>query len=108
MQRTLYQFHEFTGLLANNNKRCVFFGGVEEEVTLAICNSLQFTKGALPMKYLGMPLVATKLKKVDCDEFIKKICDRIQAWTSKFLSYAGRVQLIQSVLTGIVDRKSVV
>ena len=53
------------------------------------------------MKYLGVPLITTKLKKVDCDELLRKISARITSWNSRFLSYAGRIQLIHSVLYGI-------
>ena len=57
--------------------------------------------GNLPMKYLGVPLITTKLKRGDCEELIRKISGRITSWNSKFLSYAGRIQLINSVLYGI-------
>ena len=57
--------------------------------------------GKLPVRYLGVPLISTKLTKRDCAELTKKISNRIQSWNSKFLSYAGRAQLIQTVLYGI-------
>ena len=101
MQNTLTEFHAFTGLLANTTKSCIFIAGVEESVAATICQSLRFTRGSLPLKYLGVPLISTRLKKEDCDGLICRISQRIQSWTSKFLSYAGRVQLIQSVLVGI-------
>ena len=34
----------------------------------------------------------------DCDPLVDKIIARIKSWTSKFLSYVGRLQLIQSIL----------
>ena len=53
------------------------------------------------MRYLGVPLISSKLTKGNCADLIKKIGARILSWNSKFLSYAGRVQLIQTVLYGI-------
>ena len=101
MKNTLAQFHAFTGLQANNSKSCIFIAGVEENVANSICHSLNFTRGSLPLKYLGVPLISTRLKKEDCDDLICRISRRVQSWISKFLSFAGRTQLIQSVLTGI-------
>ena len=57
--------------------------------------------GTLPVWYLGIPLITTKLKAADCMELVDRITSRIWNWTAKFLSYAGRLQLIQSVLFGI-------
>ena len=67
----------------------------------SICQKFQFIKLTLLVKYLGVPFITSKLKKGDCDEFVQKISSRILSWTAKFLSYAGRLQLIKSVLTGI-------
>ena len=66
-----------------------------------ISQVLRFPFGKLPMRYLGVPLIISKLKKRDCEDLVKKIIARITSWNSKCLSYVGRVQLIQSVLTGI-------
>ena len=37
----------------------------------------------------------------DCSILVDKITSKIQNWTSKYLSYARRLQLIQSVLFSI-------
>ena len=82
--------------------RAVFFcAGVDTDVANAIWSALQFPSGNLPMKYLGVPLITSTLKKGDCDELIRKISARITSWNYEFLSYAGRIQLIGSVLFGI-------
>ena len=60
-----------------------------------------FKIGELPIKYLGMPLSASKLTKSDCQILIEKIIAKIQSWARKRLSYAGRVQLLNSVLIGM-------
>ena len=88
-------------MLANTNKSCLFLAGVEEEVFNSICQFLQYTIRALPMRYLGVPLITSKLKKEDCNELVQKIGSRILSWTSKFLPYTNRLQLIQFVLAGI-------
>lgn len=42
------------------------------------------------------------MKHSDCQPLIEKITARIQSWTAKFLSFAGRLQLIDSVLNSMV------
>ena len=53
------------------------------------------------MKYLGVPLISTRLSNCDCQPLLDKIMTRIQSWTSRALSYAGRLQLNLSVLYSI-------
>ncbi|KAH0633496.1 hypothetical protein KY284_036282 [Solanum tuberosum] len=55
----------------------------------------------LPFKYLEIPLSTKKLKLIQWQPLIEKIVSRITSWTTKKLSYAGRVQLVQTVLFGI-------
>lgn len=55
----------------------------------------------LPIKYLGVPLISTRLKHSDCEELKAKMLKKVQSWHAKFLSYAGRVQLIIAVLSSI-------
>ena len=53
------------------------------------------------MKYLGVPLISTRLSHCDCQPLVDKLLARIQEWTSRSLSFAGRLQLLTSVLYNI-------
>ncbi|KAL3326576.1 hypothetical protein AABB24_037315 [Solanum stoloniferum] len=55
----------------------------------------------LPFKYLGVPLSTKKLKVIQWCSFINKIMFRINSWIARKLSYAGRTQLVQTVLFGV-------
>lgn len=48
-----------------------------------------------------MPLISNRLTARDCRPLIERITFRVESWTSKRLSYAGRLQLIGSVLFSI-------
>ncbi|XP_062085965.1 uncharacterized protein LOC133792073 [Humulus lupulus] len=54
-----------------------------------------------PLKYLGVSLKPTRWQVADCSEIIKKLQARLHVWASRHLSFAGRTQLIFSVLLGI-------
>lgn len=53
--------------------------------------------------YLGVPLVFDKLKDCDFQPLIDKIISRISSWTAKYLSFAGRLQLIGPVINSMVN-----
>ena len=60
-----------------------------------------FQIGSLPARYLGVPLISSKLSSKDCKMLVDKITARLKSWTTKHLSYAGRIQLIISVLSSL-------
>ena len=97
----LNKFENFSGLQVNKQKSAIFLAGVNDDVKNDILNITGFCLGSLPMKYLGVPLISTRLYHCDCQPLLDKILVRIQAWTSRSLSFAGRLQLLSSVLYNI-------
>ncbi|XP_022008470.1 uncharacterized protein LOC110907832 [Helianthus annuus] len=95
------EFSGVSGLIPNMHKSEIFFGNVEEGLKSVILNELPFKVGLFPMKYLGIPLSSKRLYQSDCKVLIDKVKNRISDWKVKFLSYAGRVQLIKSVLSSL-------
>ena len=98
LSQALKDFSELSGLIPNNDKSCIFFTGSNYDYQQSLLNLFPFTQGALPVRYLGVPLITTKLTAHDCKVLVEAITRRIGNWTTKFLSFAGRIQLIQSVL----------
>ncbi|XP_019224489.1 PREDICTED: uncharacterized protein LOC109206154 [Nicotiana attenuata] len=79
----------------------MYFGGVPQEIQQLILQVTQFGKGDLPFRYLGIPLCTKRLSITQCKPLIDKILARIKSWTTRYLSYAGRLQLVKSVLYSI-------
>lgn len=94
----LDEFSSLSGLTPNLSKSNIYFSGCNKVLREGILQIATFTEGTLPVKYLGVPLITTKLKALDCNQLVDKITKRIGSWTNKFLSYAGRAQLIQTIL----------
>ncbi|XP_019257621.1 PREDICTED: uncharacterized protein LOC109235823 [Nicotiana attenuata] len=101
LRRCFIQFSGASGLQANLGKSCVYFGGVKKETQDSILSHLGFVHGTLPFKHLEVPLSTKKLTLLQWQPLIEKITARITSWTTKKLSYAGRTQLVKSVLFGI-------
>lgn len=91
------EFPNMSGLQINNPKSQIFYANMDVEVKDHLLQSLNFKEGTLPVKYLGLPLISTKLSIADCMPLIEKVKQKLNSWTSKMLSDSGRVQLVKSV-----------
>ncbi|GKC36740.1 RNA-directed DNA polymerase, eukaryota, reverse transcriptase zinc-binding domain protein [Tanacetum coccineum] len=58
---SINEFGDYSGLLSNFNKSIIFFGSASGEVQEDIMKVMPFEKAKLPMKYLGVPLIAKRL-----------------------------------------------
>lgn len=88
-------------LVANPDKSCVYFGGMNQQDQERIPEEIHYVKGELPFRYLGIPLSTKRLISVQCKPLLDKMLSRITSWETKMLSYAGRAQLIRSVVYAI-------
>lgn len=101
IKKTLEEFGALSGLRPNLLKSQVYITGVQDDMVQNLRAIVDIPLGQLPIRYLTIPLVSTKLSFRDCLPIFSRIQQRIKSWAVKNLSYAGRVQLIQSVLIGI-------
>ncbi|GJS73547.1 hypothetical protein Tco_0706388 [Tanacetum coccineum] len=62
---------------------------------------MPFKSGKLPMRYLGVPLLAKKLRVNDFKFLVDKVASRVNSWRNKVLSYVRRIQLIDLVLSSM-------
>lgn len=95
-------FAGWSGLHMNREKTQLFHAGLSQPESTALA-SYGFTPGSLPIRYLGLPLMSRKLKISEYATLIHKISSRFNAWAVKSLSFAGRIQLISSVISGLVN-----
>ncbi|GKA66743.1 putative RNA-directed DNA polymerase, partial [Tanacetum coccineum] len=103
IMESLDEFKFASGLTPSLPKSTAYFCNVLNHVKIAILHVLPFEEGQLSVKYLGVPLVSSRLVYRDCRELIEKVRGRINDWKNKSLSAAGRLQLIRSVL-GLLKR----
>lgn len=95
------KFPAASSLSANLHKSEVYTVRVSDDISSKIVNGIGIHKGSFPFTYLGVPLTTRKLSYSDCKPLIERTVARIKSWSSKILSYAGRLQMIKSVLFGI-------
>jgi hypothetical protein len=98
IKEALSEFEDLSGLKSNPSKSSCFCSGVSDRLKGLLLEELQMREGVFPVRYLGVPLISTRLSSADCLVLLAKITSRIESWLSKNLSYAGRLQLISSIL----------
>ncbi|KAL0295648.1 UNVERIFIED_CONTAM: putative ribonuclease H protein [Sesamum calycinum] len=96
---TLNEFAALSGLKVNPAKSQIIFSRAVQQERQQILDYLGFQEGSLPVKYLGIPLTSSRLTIADCRPLIDKVDTRLAGWNNQILSYAGRLQLIKSVLS---------
>ncbi|GJU13779.1 putative reverse transcriptase domain, reverse transcriptase zinc-binding domain protein [Tanacetum coccineum] len=97
----LDEFKLSSGLVPSIPKSTVYFCNVVNHVKNAILNIMPFAEGDFPVKYLGVPLISSRLLNKDCKVLIEQVKNRIGDWKNKSLSFAGRLQLCRSVLSSM-------
>lgn len=101
IRETLEQFGKISGLNPNKEKSAIFVAGCTAEEEAQMTEAIGFPKENLPVRYLGVPLVASRLRERDCLSLIDRIKGRINGWANIKLTYGGRLQLIKSVAVSI-------
>ena len=69
----LNRFACFSGLQVNKQKSAIFLAGVSDDVKNNILSTSGFSMGRFPMRYLGVPLISTRLTHGDCMPLIKEL-----------------------------------
>jgi hypothetical protein len=90
------------GLAINATKSSIFFGGIGNAAKQAILQHTGFSEGNFAFKYLRVPLSPHILLASQYFPPLHKLDSCIQSWHGKHLSYAGKLELIRSVLYGVV------
>ncbi|KAK4380972.1 hypothetical protein Sango_3013000 [Sesamum angolense] len=86
------------GIVTSFHRSCT---GIENNMLCDILAMTEFTKGEMPVRYLGIPLAAQRLSVRDYSPLVDQIANSISRWAAKSLSFAGRLELIRSVIQGV-------
>lgn len=101
--KVFQEFEIMSGLNISLEKSTLFLAGVKSEDSEAILDQFPFHKGTLRVRYLGLPLLTKRMNVQDYSPLIARLRTRISSWTARHLSFAGRLQLIDSVFFSITN-----
>jgi len=97
----LTSFGTASGLLTNTNKSAVFPICCDNMNLTEVMECFQCPVKSFPCTYLGLPLHTRKLRRVDIQPLVDKVAARLPAWKGKFLNRAGRLTVLNEVLSSI-------
>lgn len=94
-------FSDVSGLEINENKSEIYTTGMDAAEVRRIADVSGFKIGQIPFKYLGIPISPKRLSTKDCMILVDKMTARVRSWSSRNLSYQGRLVLVNAVLNSI-------
>lgn len=100
LKEILHMLSVSSGLRVNFHKSYLVPINMEQEKASALAGVFGCMVGSFPFTYLGLPMGLTKPQVKDYAPLICRIERRLSA-SSQFLSYAGRLQLVNSVISSL-------
>ncbi|KAL0437489.1 UNVERIFIED_CONTAM: Retrovirus-related Pol polyprotein from type-2 retrotransposable element R2DM [Sesamum radiatum] len=101
LMECLQEFRDVSGLAVNTSKSSIFRVGIVDNELDVILARTEFTRREMPVWYLGIPLGAQRLSVSDYSPLMDCIAYCISKWTTKSLSFSGRLELIRSIIQGV-------
>ncbi|CAH9084953.1 unnamed protein product [Cuscuta europaea] len=97
----LKEFGDVSGLRVNHNKSNIFVSGVNSYDLQGILDLVDFDRGAFSVRYLSIPLAPLKISVAQYAPLLDTVNDFLSTWNTKTISYAGKLELIRSVIQGV-------
>jgi len=100
LKAVLRGFEMALGLKVNFHKSSLIGVNVQKDFMEAACNFLHCREGAIPFKYLGLPVGANSRKLSTWEPMLDQLKKRLNSWENKYVSLGGRI-VLNSVLNAI-------
>lgn len=94
----IHDFGSTAGLQPNLNKLNIYLAGVTDKIKYRLLEMTGFQLGSVPFRYLGILLAAKKLCTSNYRALTETIMRRLVSWPKHTLSYAGKLELVKTVL----------
>jgi hypothetical protein len=99
LSRILKDFGEVTGLVTNVQKSMVAPIRCSEINLEEILNGFPALRSSFPIRYLGLPLSIHRHRSGEFQYIVDKMASKLPLGQGKYITTAGRVELIKSVIT---------
>jgi hypothetical protein len=100
LKALLHSFVDSTGLRVNYSKSQMYPINVSDEKMAILAATFGCDVGSMPFTYLGLPMGTTKPRIEDFTSMMDRVERRLSA-CSTWLSYSGRLDMINSTITPI-------
>jgi len=96
------KYSTISGQIVNISKSRFFTSSMSVTRINMIANMLGFSVGTVPFLYLGCPIFQGKPKVIHFRSILDKIRNKLATWKGTILSIMGRVQLVKSIIHGML------
>ena len=94
-------FEQLSGLKINFHKSEIFCYGAAKEMQDIYTDIFGCNAGEYPFRYLGIPMHHRQLLNSDWGKVEERFEKKLSSWKAKYLSYGGRLVLLNSVLNSL-------
>ena len=101
MKIALGVFRQVSSLEINLAKSELVITNTAQPTKLEMAAVLNCELTELPMMYLGIPVSNKRLPKVAYVDLLHRFSKRLAGWAARFLSIAGRLVLLNSILSSL-------
>ncbi|KAK2406586.1 hypothetical protein QL285_042301 [Trifolium repens] len=101
LKAILRGFEMVSGLKVNFWKSSIMGLNVSQDFMRLASVFLNCRVGSIPFKYLGLPVGANVRREATWEPLINSLRKRLGGWTNRFVSFGGRITLLNSVLNAI-------
>ncbi|XP_058775629.1 uncharacterized protein LOC131649906 [Vicia villosa] len=98
LKNLFVSYSNCSGQFVSQSKSTIFCGAMVRSRQLELAQFIGFPLGSLPFLYLGIPIFRGKPKRIHFQHLVDKIKNKLANWKAVLLSFAGRAQLIRSVI----------
>ena len=99
IQNILSLYEKASGQKLNREKTTIIFSkAVSEDTKTQISNYLKVPEVKEYEKYLSLPAVVGRKKKVSLNYIKERVLSKLQGWKEKLLSQSGREILLKAVM----------
>ena len=101
MRAVLVLFEAMSGLKVNFNKSMLVGVNVSDSWLTEAASVLRCRVGKVPFVYLGLSIGGDSCRLIFWEPLLRSIKSRLSGYSSRFLSFGGRLVLLKSVLTSL-------
>ncbi|KAK1290670.1 hypothetical protein QJS10_CPB18g00804 [Acorus calamus] len=94
-------FGLLSGLRINFDKSALVPINISSGEAERLAGALGCVTQSLPIRHLGLPLVAKKLRQQDWLPLLDRMVKRLAGWSGRMLSLGGKLTLLQAVLSSV-------
>jgi hypothetical protein len=100
--RIFKEYSDTFGQLVNFDKSKLYTGAMTTTRQNMLAQLSGFAVGTLPFQYLGCPIFQGKPKRIHFQSIVDRIKVKLATWKGVSLSIMGRVQLVKSIVHGML------